>query len=564
METTMTDTTPETNTTTIQKRKHKKRKTKQKPIALLTTETKNNSTQEEINYPIRNVNNLYTTKQTYDCATLSKCVPCAYKIGCFDVKRPPPQQPGDDDDDDDDKEDTNNEKENNTIVIKIKDEDFVSKCPNSRPENCPRFFVSSSSNNKSTTTDMNNVNQSKQKETETHHDSVSGGYYQSGMNILTIGDGDLSFSRALYQKYFKQGEGRLICTSYESKSTLHKVYPSDSISPTIQELEREEEEEETGKKKNVSVCYNVDATNLKGTLPSTLVHEFFPSSSSSVENNKDDSKVIQPLSLDRIIWNFPCIAISNGYDGQRTELDDNIQMVRKFIKNAIPFLKPPLTTSSANGKNNNDAGGGEIHICHKTKPPFDLWNMEAILKHNDNDDDDDDTSIPKNFVYKGRIVFDRCLYPPYVPRKALDYKSFPCHDACVYVFGFNTTATADEDENMCRIDNEKDTANSNNNKKEEKCDQHHYFPPTLVTNDDDSLQHENDNDYGIIPLTNEMIQNIRNLHLMLSSMPYDGKSNGSKKKQQQQKKRKGDFPSSRLEHKSTHALRKKNKKRRNK
>eukprot|EP00957_Ditylum_brightwellii_P024676 1864502-Ditylum_brightwellii.AAC.1 len=122
--------------------------------------------------------------------------------------------------------------------------------------------------------------------------------------------------------------------------------------------------------------------------------------------------------------------------------------------------------------------------------------MEAILKHNDNDDDDDATSIPKNFVYKGRIIFDRCLYPPYVPRKALDYKSFPCHDACVYVFGFNTTATAaDEDEKMCRIDNEKDTANSNNNKKEEKCDQHHYFPPTLVTNDDDSLQHESDNDY---------------------------------------------------------------------
>ena len=36
--------------------------------------------------------------------------------------------------------------------------------------------------------------------------------------------------------------------------------------------------------------------------------------------------------------------------------------------------------------------------------------------------------------YVGRVVMDRCLLPPYVPRKALDRKSFPVHDACTYVF----------------------------------------------------------------------------------------------------------------------------------
>ena len=32
---------------------------------------------------------------------------------------------------------------------------------------------------------------------------------------------------------------------------------------------------------------------------------------------------------------------------------------------------------------------------------------------------------------------DRCCFPPYRPRKALDKKSFSCHDAAVYIFGWN-------------------------------------------------------------------------------------------------------------------------------
>jgi len=39
--------------------------------------------------------------------------------------------------------------------------------------------------------------------------------------------------------------------------------------------------------------------------------------------------------------------------------------------------------------------------------------------------------------YAGKIVLDRALILPYIPRKALDRKSFPCHDACIYVFERN-------------------------------------------------------------------------------------------------------------------------------
>jgi len=50
---------------------------------------------------------------------------------------------------------------------------------------------------------------------------------------------------------------------------------------------------------------------------------------------------------------------------------------------------------------------------------------------NDFVDDDDDHRIIR---YCGRVVVDRYLFLPYTPRKALDRKSFPVHDACTYVF----------------------------------------------------------------------------------------------------------------------------------
>lgn len=40
---------------------------------------------------------------------------------------------------------------------------------------------------------------------------------------------------------------------------------------------------------------------------------------------------------------------------------------------------------------------------------------------------------------------DRCLFPPYIPRKALDRKSFPVHDACTFVFVVDNDALITED-----------------------------------------------------------------------------------------------------------------------
>ena len=67
------------------------------------------------------------------------------------------------------------------------------------------------------------------------------------------------------------------------------------------------------------------------------------------------------------------------------------------------------------------------------KPPYNQWRIEQFAVEN----------CPE-IQYFGRIVFDRCLLRPYVPRKALDKKSFPTHDACTYVFSSISNSSRSE------------------------------------------------------------------------------------------------------------------------
>ena len=265
--------------------------------------------------PKRDCRDLLVVATTLRCAWRNLCVPCAYKIATFDVAL---------------------------------DYSFCKRIPNQRPELCPR-----------STTDST-VSPS----------PVLG--YGPEMNVLTVGDGDFSFSLAL-----ARFGCNVTATSYETKETVVRVYQSVGIEATLSELEASS---------RCSTAYCVDATNLQETLPLT------------------DCK------FDRIVWNFPCSAVAKGHDGQNQEMEDNKELVRRFVDNARSFLSP----------------NGQVHINHKTKPPFNQWKLEEIAVSA--------VSAATNVRYFGRVVLDRFLYPPYVPRKALDRKSFPCHDACTYIF----------------------------------------------------------------------------------------------------------------------------------
>jgi hypothetical protein len=80
-----------------------------------------------------------------------------------------------------------------------------------------------------------------------------------------------------------------------------------------------------------------------------------------------------------------------------------------------------------------------MFIILVTKPPYNQWRIEQFAIEG-----------CSNTQYLGRIVFDRSLLPPYIPRKALDKKSFPTHDACTYVFG-STTINSSPSENKANV-----------------------------------------------------------------------------------------------------------------
>jgi hypothetical protein len=210
---------------------------------------------------------LFASHITLDCALRRGCVPCAYKIGCFDVAL---------------------------------DKEFSRQVPNQRPEMCPR---SSDLKGKQGTLG-----------------------YTSGMRVLTIGDGDFSFSLAIAR--ISTGKG-LVATSYESRETLREVYPG--IQETLSELES----------LGAKIHFNVDATNIQATVASATTVKF-----------------------DRIVWNFPCGAVSKGRDGQNEEMELNKSLVRRFVDNARHLLKR----------------SGQIHINHKTKVRKDILSSTGFYR----------------------------------------------------------------------------------------------------------------------------------------------------------------------------------------
>jgi hypothetical protein len=406
-------------------------------------------------HPYRNISDLHTCRESYKCALKNECISCAYKIAAFDIAL---------------------------------DSEFTQSVPNVRPEMCPRINRNTAGSAGSGNCIPNGG---------ITEDGIAYGY-QKGMNILTVGDGDFSFSLALARiimhkhKHDDIKSSYLVATSYESHDTLKRVYPD--IDYTIEQL----------LKLNVQVCYEVDATNLSKTLPPHVQSQSHCQSQTKTSSLQSSSS----SPFHRIIWNFPCTAIQNGQDGQNQQMHENQMLVKKFVKGCQSFICPL---------------NGEIQFMHKTKPPYDQWELERIAVEVVPEEQIWDTasvdaaksdSIPDAdpcpFEYKGRVVFDRCLLLPYVPRKALDKKSFPCHDACLFVFGLKD-----------RIGRTCGEAHGMNSKQEIG------FAPTIPDREHDQYNvddHDHANNDAkdetqsqVLPVTFDIIDEIRFMHLSLGS-----------------------------------------------
>ena len=268
-----------------------------------TTLNKNTNTTTIQSHPYRNLDSLYTSTRTFQCAigsssssssslTSPPCIPCAYKIATFDTSL---------------------------------DYEFTQTVRNVRPEMCPRSKeirgIKGTYGYSNTKTNINNNNNKRRT--------------KNTFNILTIGDGDFTFTLALARMLLldncdnninstEKNSISIVATSYESKSTLEKVYPS--IDKTITEL---------SKFKQVRIAYQVDATRLSETLPSDIIHM---NTNTNNNPNHDSATVTPTIHFHRIIWNFPCTAESNGQDGQNKEMEENKMLIQKFVQNCVPFI----------------------------------------------------------------------------------------------------------------------------------------------------------------------------------------------------------------------------------
>jgi len=220
--------------------------------------------------------------------------------------------------------------------------------PNVRPEMCPRSGSS------------------------TLREQGKGiGLYPAASHVLTVGDGDLSFSLALARAL---GGECVTATTWEARSDILRIYQTPDI---LKELQ----------KRKVSVKHQVDAAD----LPSTL-----------------DPQIYQ---YDYCVFNFPCVAPteSPGLDGQMQHYEENKVLLRDFGWSAAQLLQ---------------SRGGRVHVSHKTKAAFGQWALCEQIQ------------AESGLECLGAFVFDRCLYPGYVNRKAQDKKSFPVSDAVTFCFGF--------------------------------------------------------------------------------------------------------------------------------
>jgi 25S rRNA (uracil2634-N3)-methyltransferase len=332
--------------------------------------------------PERNTANLHVLSETLKCAHAG-CVPCIYKL-----------------------------------VVHTR----VGERPNQRAEDCLRESALRGS-------------ASGGRGAAGLYAAASSGDEAAPRRMLTVGDGDFSFSLALARAVLGGGDGggggrvpvqaELWVTSYEPKETMLRVYPG--VEATMDELAQ----------LGAVVLYEVDATNLEPTLRDALVVWGGTAAAAAAgwggagagagDGGGNVAAAAAAALLDggsafwRIIWNFPCMPVVNpnaarqaeradnaGLDGQGEDMSQNQAILQQFARSAVPLLAP---------------GDGEVHIAHKTIAPFSWWDVPRQMS---------DTG---RLQLKQRVVFDRSAYPPYRNRKALHKKSFPCHDAEIFVFG---------------------------------------------------------------------------------------------------------------------------------
>ena len=272
-----------------------------------------------------------------------------------------------------------------------------------RPEECERF---------------KRYHHHHHQEEEDKKQSVVG-LYAKGDRILTVGDGDLTFSLSLAKRLKKV---KLIATTHETRGSLEKAYGKDAIKATLDELAICGED--------VLVLHGVDAAKLEESL--------MDAAAVAASNKRDVLERVEKCideGFDKIVWNFPCVSreedtgeakdgAREGADGRNpADVELNRNLTLTFIANAAVMLRKK--------KSKKKRGAVEVHVTHKVGMHPSSWNVPELKTTTTTSS----SSRPRGVIRAiASVFFDRMVYLPYKPRKALVAKSFSIADAKTFIF----------------------------------------------------------------------------------------------------------------------------------
>jgi len=265
----------------------------------------------------------------------------------------------------------------------------------------------------------------------------------TGARVLTVGDGDLSFSVALAETVPGL---RLVASTHLTRVELEAAYGAGPVVAACGRLAA----------CGAAVAHGVDATRLheKGTaavLAAALGRCTAPAAAPAASPAALPAAAAGSVGgvprgvpcFDRVVWNFPCVAGSKtkDADAQLAELATNQGLLRRFFGALVAPAGCSGSDGGGGGGENNDGDGdgdghgggasmlargwGEVHVAHKAKPPFGHWDIAGCAA----------AGAGGRLRHSGACVFDRSGFPGYEARKvATGSGSFPTWDAKVYMW----------------------------------------------------------------------------------------------------------------------------------